>query len=627
MTKKEKAQQYFVKAIKAYERKDYNAARNNFEKAIRYNPNDAEAYNNLALILENHFQKYEKAKQYYEKAIEINPNDAKAYNNLALLLQNHFKDYKKAKQYFEKAIEISPDYAEAHYNFALILATYFKDYKKAKQYYEKAIEINPNYAEAYNNFASLLIVHFKDYKKAKQYFEKAIEISPDYAEAHYNFALILATYFKDYKKAKQYYEKAIEINPNYAEAYNNLAILLSQQFKDYNKAKQYSEKYQELSRINEVDYINKNSKKIKSINSISIKNYFSIKDIEIDNLKDKKEIYFLGENGDGKTILLQAIFLAFQQNYFKNYAKKTFVSEAIDVFDANKELLLKATDNNDNGFEFTNLNFAQNIFTYGVNRNRIEGDEDKYNFMTLFSNKVKLNDPSAWLQKLDYYENRKDYTSPFPLESAVKILKDILDDNIEIDVNPDDVTFTERGTPLKFEQLSDGYKSVLIWISDLIVKLAKTQPEAKSSRDFEGVVMVDEIDLHLHPKWCFSIVAKLRDWFPKIQWIFTTHSPTITLAASKDAVFYKLYKENKEIKLYQPIQNLNMTANSLLTSLLWRLDSFSTKNIPSNLISSDDYVFQKIHSVITKRIQDVPNLVDDDIMKMIEEELDKIEKE
>ncbi len=205
-------------------------------------------------------------------------------------------------------------------------------------------------------------------------------------------------------------------------------------------------------------------------------------------------------------------------------------------------------------------------------------------------------------------------------------MKDILDNNVEIEVSPDGVVFTERGTSLEFNQLSDGYKSILIWVSDLIVKLSKVQARVTSTKDFEGVVLVDEIDLHLHPKWSYSIVAKLRNWFPKIQWIFTTHSPIITLAASPDAVFYKLYKENGEIKVSQPIKKLNMTANSLLTSLLWRLDSFTTKDIEQNQISSDDYVYQKIHQVISKQIQDIPNLVDDDIMKMIEEELDKIDK-
>lgn len=447
--------------------------------------------------------------------------------------RNHFiiikGDKKKAEQYFNKAKRANDK----------------GDYNTAKSNYEKVIELNPNYVNAYNNLALLLTKHFQEYKKAKQYFEKAIELDPSYVDAYYNFITFLSHYSPENEIVKQYFAK-----------------------------------YTELTKTDEKDFTKKYAKKIKSINSVII----------------------------------------------KNYADKELVGKASEALSQNKELILKAKDNNKNEFDFLDLNFAENIFAYGINRSRREGEEDKYNFMTLFSNKIKLTDPVAWLQKLDYYESRKDYESPFPLKSAIEIFKDILDDNVEIEISPDAVVFTERGTPLEFHQLSDGYKCVLIWVSDLIVKLSRNQVNAKSTKDFEGVVLIDEIDLHLHPKWSYSIVSKLRRWFPKIQWIFTTHSPIITLAASPDAVFYKLYKENGEIKVNQPIEKLNMTANSLLTSLLWRLDSFTTKDIDQNQISSDDYVYQKIHQVISKRIKDVPNLVDDDIMKMIEKELDNIDK-
>ena len=86
-------------------------------------------------------------------------------------------------------------------------------------------------------------------------------------------------------------------------------------------------------------------------------------------------------------------------------------------------------------------------------------------------------------------------------------------------------------------------------------------------------------------------------------------------------------EEEGEIKVSPPFEKLNMTANSLFTSLLWRLESFTTKDIDPSQISSDDYVYQKIHQVISKQIQDSPNLVDDDIMRMIEDELSKIDAE
>ena len=74
------------------------------------------------------------------------------------------------------------------------------------------------------------------------------------------------------------------------------------------------------------------------LDSIKIKNYFSLKDIEITDLKDKKEIYFVGENGDGKTILLQAILLALKKeysieagNYIKDIKELMVLSAKVDL--------------------------------------------------------------------------------------------------------------------------------------------------------------------------------------------------------------------------------------------------------------------------------------------------------
>ena len=60
--------------------------------------------------------------------------------------------------------------------------------------------------------------------------------------------------------------------------------------------------------------------------------------------------------------------------------------------------------------------------------------------------------------------------------------------------------------------------------------------------------MVDEIDLHLHPKWQRVIIGKLRKIFPNIQFVFTTHSPTIIQGASDDAVIFRVYRNKKDGK-------------------------------------------------------------------------------
>ncbi len=549
-----------------------------------------------------------KAIEFYKKAIEFSDN----------------KEYKKAKLNYEKAIEFNPNFVKPYNNLAFLLISYFSEHEKAKEYLEKAIELDSNNAD-YNMLAIVLIKYFNEFEKAEEYLNKAIELNPNDATAYNNLGVLFGSYIKKHNKAKQFYEKAIELNPKDAKAYYNLHNLFKNHFNEEEKAKLYYEKYTELIKADDVNFTWQASKKIKAIDSISIKNYYSIKNIQINNLKAEKEIYFLGENGDGKTILLQAIFLAFQQHFIENYANKNYVGNVLEAIEQNKNLFTEASDNNDSVFKSKAAKYAENIYAYGVNRNKIEnGKEDKYNFMTLFSNEIKLQNPSEWLQELDYYEKSNDY-SQLPLSKAKEILKTILNNNVEIEVNHKEVKYIERGTSLEFHELSDGYRSVLTLVADLIVKFSRKQPNVKDTSDFEGIVLIDEIDLHLHPKWAFTIVRKLKEWFPKIQWFITTHNPIITLGASEDAVFYKLYKEDGEVKINEPIKKLNMTANSLITSLLWRLDSFTTTGIKTKSISSDDYIYQKIHEVISKRIQNEPKLMDNDIMKMIETELEKID--
>lgn len=362
------------------------------------------------------------------------------------------------------------------------------------------------------------------------------------------------------------------------------------------------------------------------INEISIKNFFAIDNLKLQTLKNEKEIYFVGENGDGKTVLLQAITLALKGNQQEGII--------VDFIKQNpkKNASLKANDTTNTAYSYSeDKQSYRNLFAYGAHRHRNDSDKaEEIGYLTLFNDEQYLNNPVKWLQHLDYKQAKGEETS-ISLETAKELLKSILDNNVEIEVSPDEVAFIERGTKLKFEQLSEGYKSVIVWVSDLIKRLSDNQPYAISTEDFKGIVLVDEVELHLHPKWKYRIVKDLRTWFPGIQFIFTTHSPTIILGASPDAVFYKVYKEEGVTKISSPIQDIShLTANSLLTSPLFELESMAPRSmnlVENRNISSDDYIYQKIHQVVADKINNTPNLVDADVMRMVEEELKKLESE
>jgi predicted ATP-binding protein involved in virulence len=274
-------------------------------------------------------------------------------------------------------------------------------------------------------------------------------------------------------------------------------------------------------------------------------------------------------------------------------------------------------------------------FSYGINRFRNDSDKkDKTGYLTLFSDEINLESPVKWLQHLDY-KRAKGESDALSLEIAQAVLLEILnseDKEIEIEVTTDKVIFTERGTPVSLDQLSDGYKSTIIWICDLLSRLAESQPEVTTTKDYHGIVLVDEIGAFLHPKWQTTIVLKLRDLFPKIQFFFTTHSPAVLLGASEDAVFYKVYKEDGETKVSQPLDSVsNLTANTILTSPLFGLDSAISQahdRQNGDLVTEDDYLSSKVHQAVSEKLKGRLGVTsEDEIMGMIRAELDKLEEE
>ncbi len=344
------------------------------------------------------------------------------------------------------------------------------------------------------------------------------------------------------------------------------------------------------------------------LKSIQVENYFSIKKIALDNLDKYKEIYFLGENGDGKTLILQAITFSLImgklnnpalggpiQNYQEEIARlNQYVME-------NPYFKFKSKINNRDGI-FDGNEYSPNVFAYGANRNKSTADfggKDGYgyeNYLTLFDNNRALMSPTQWLKDLKL-EGLNGFIS---VDNAIKLLEEILDHHVKIKIEGSKVLFLEKDTKLEFEQLSDGFKSVMTWVVDLVARAIRNQVNINKIEDLGGIVLVDEINLHLHPKWERNLVKKLRNWFPNIQFFFTTHSPTMLLSASKDAVFYKVYKENGQTNISEPMpceKFAGMMANTLITSPLFDLDNaymeFS-QNGTDSLDTSESYLESKV---------------------------------
>jgi len=105
----------------------------------------------------------------------------------------------------------------------------------------------------------------------------------------------------------------------------------------------------------------------------------------------------------------------------------------------------------------------------------------------------------------------------------------------------------EKGT-LKVDQLSDGIKNMLAMVADIAYRCALLNAHlgADAALQTEGIVLIDEVDMHLHPQWQQTVVAGLIEAFPKLQFIVTTHSPQVLSTVNAESIRLIHHEMNRE---------------------------------------------------------------------------------
>ncbi|MDQ6961232.1 MAG: AAA family ATPase [Mariprofundaceae bacterium] len=101
------------------------------------------------------------------------------------------------------------------------------------------------------------------------------------------------------------------------------------------------------------------------------------------------------------------------------------------------------------------------------------------------------------------------------------------------------MSIDKQGERLNVAQLSQGEKSLLALVGDIAKRLAMMNPALENPLHGDGIVMIDEVDLHLHPQWQRTLLARLSNTFPNCQFVLTTHSPLV-ISEAKDVLCYVL---------------------------------------------------------------------------------------
>ena len=150
-------------------------------------------------------------------------------------------------------------------------------------------------------------------------------------------------------------------------------------------------------------------------------------------------------------------------------------------------------------------------------------------------------------------ESRRDWDyKSKPLESVRKALTTFVGDkfsNPRMMIHPlrfvmDESIGEDKIRQLRIEQLSDGYKIVTAMVADIASRMAEANPDMDDPLQANGIVLIDEVDLHLHPQWQRTIIGSLTKTFPNIQFIVSTHSPIILSGATNDAQVIMLREDS-----------------------------------------------------------------------------------
>ena len=165
---------------------------------------------------------------------------------------------------------------------------------------------------------------------------------------------------------------------------------------------------------------------------------------------------------------------------------------------------------------------------------------------TLFNPDATTKPIDSWAMDLDYIGNGS------ALETVQKVLSNLLPEIKfhSIDKQNGHLLFDTPDGIVPLHCLSDGYLAMAAWIGDLLFQVSEVSGDAQEKPlTANGLLLIDEVDLHLHPKRQRQLLSLLDKWLPNFQFVATTHSPMAAQQAGEGELHY-LMRERRKIHLY-----------------------------------------------------------------------------
>ncbi len=313
-------------------------------------------------------------------------------------------------------------------------------------------------------------------------------------------------------------------------------------------------------------------KSLKTISSFQIQEFKGLENFKLD-FHPQVNI-FLGKNATGKTSILQALALSVipddnkdKRDDFEDFIRFENKSSEITIIrdeeDSHSVILTETKKTSQEG------SYSEEPFFLGyhstlhsgeidyANRSRemIEGTERWYFSHSLFEDlSDDFADPLRLLYNLNEYLGNEKYASQKEeLEEIIQFIIESLNKFIGEDFEiRKDVTsyyfYTRDNNQLKTNQLSEGYRTTIVLLTDIISRIISFRKQvielvggekmsiAEIFANAKGVIAIDEFDRHLHPSWQKCFVNDLKEFLPKVQFFLTTHNPMAVLDRAEGEV-------------------------------------------------------------------------------------------
>jgi len=386
--------------------------------------------------------------------------------------------------------------------------------------------------------------------------------------------------------------------------------------------------------------------------SLEIENYRCFKEKQVLDLSDgkgnwKKWTVILGDNGTGKTSIIELLAFSemeetghtdgnnryYSDKWFGHYDESNHSNFQLEIGPGTCKIglniywdadLAKFSDTIQLFFSGNNIamqpsyrdNRLKGLKCYGYGANRRMGksslgDVLNINSETLLKEDAKLLNAEEWLLQLDYAASKDSPVKKLAInkrDQVKKILVDLLPDVHDVRItDPTRKNFKSRVEFrtsfgwISIHQLSLGYKTMIAWMVDLAARMFDRYPDSNRPLEEPAIVLVDEIDLHLHPKWQRSIFEYLSDKFPKTQFIVTAHSPLVVQSAPVDANIVLLRRDNDHVVVDNEMDSVqNWRLDQILTSDLFGIGSARGIDVERKLDERKKLLSKKLLSDVEK---------------------------